>query len=85
MSSTIHFLIDDETRRPEMQAVECEQAEERPTEDRRYQSGEHESWPEEQIAQAFSRHDAGEGEYISHDEMENRMNALKQRATRGSL
>ena len=85
MSSTIHFLIDDETRRLEMQAAERQQSEERATEERCYQSSEHESWPEEQITQAFSRHDAGEGEYISHDEMENRMNALKLRATRGSL
>ncbi|EKY6621846.1 damage-inducible protein J, partial [Escherichia coli] len=39
----------------------------------------------QQIARAFSRHDADEGEYISNDEMEKRMKALKQRATRGTL
>ncbi|MGU3414969.1 damage-inducible protein J [Enterobacteriaceae bacterium C34A] len=85
MSSTIHSRIDDETRRLEMQAAERQQAEELAAEERRYQGSEHESWPEEQIAQAFSRHDAGEVEYTSNDEMENRMHALKQRAMRGAL
>ena len=95
MSSTIHFRIDEETKRLAMQAAERQQmsltelmrqrAEELAAEERRYQSSEHEDWLETQIAQAFSRHDAGEGEYISNDEMENRMNALKQRATRGTL
>jgi len=95
MSSTIHFRIDEETKRLAMQAAERQQtslteimrqrAEELAAEERRYQSSEHEGWLEEQIAQAFSRHDAGEGEYISNDEMENRMHALKRRATRGSL
>ena len=51
----------------------------------RHQNSEHEGWLEEQIAQAFSLHDAGEGEYISNNEMENRMKVLKQRATRGTL
>ncbi|EAB6471607.1 recombinase XerD [Salmonella enterica subsp. enterica] len=37
---------------------------------------------EEQIRQAFSRHDAGEGEYISNTEMEKHMNALKHQAQR---
>lgn len=32
---------------------------------------------EEQIRQAFSRHDAGEGEYINNTEIEKHMNALK--------
>ena len=66
-------------------AAAMERAEELAAEERRHQSSEHEGWLEEQIAQAFSRHDAGEGEYISNDEMESRMNALKQRATRGAL
>lgn len=95
MSSTIHFRIDEETKRLAMQAAERQQmsltelmrqrAEELAAEERRRQNSEHEGWLEEQIAQAFSRHDAGEGEYISNDEMENRMNALKQRVTRGTL
>lgn len=95
MSSTIHFRIDEETKRLAMQAAERQQmsltelmrqrAEELAAEERRHQSSEHESWLEAQIAQAFSRHDAGEGEYISNDDMESRMNALKQQAMRGKL
>ncbi|EHQ5703528.1 damage-inducible protein J [Salmonella enterica subsp. enterica serovar Infantis] len=95
MSSTIHFRIAEETKRLAMQAAERQQvsltelmrhrAEELAEEERRYQSSVHEDWLEEQIAQAFSRYDAGEGEYIGHDEMENRMNTLKQQAMRGRL
>ena len=95
MSSTIHFRIDEETNRLAMQAAERQQmsltelmrqrAEELAAEERRHQSREHEGWLEQQIARAFSRHDADEGEYISNDEMEKRMKALKQRATRGTL
>ncbi|EHJ1676513.1 damage-inducible protein J [Salmonella enterica] len=95
MSSTIHFRIDEETKRLAMQAAERQQmsltelmrqrAEELAAEERHYQSLEHESWLEEQIAQAFNRYDAGSGEYISQDEMENRMNTLKQKAMRGRL
>jgi antitoxin component of RelBE/YafQ-DinJ toxin-antitoxin module len=95
MNSTIHFRIDEETKRLAMQAAERQQmsltelmrqrAEELAAEERRHQSSEHEGWLEQQIAQAFSRHDAGEGEYISNDEMEERMNTLKQRAMRGAL
>lgn len=95
MSSTIHFRIDEETKRLAMQAAERQQmsltelmrqrAEELAAEERRYQSSEHEGWLETQIAQAFSRHDAGEGEYISNDDMESRMNTLKQQAMRGKL
>ncbi|EDT1338859.1 damage-inducible protein J [Salmonella enterica subsp. enterica serovar Enteritidis] len=95
MSSTIHFRIDEETKRLAMQAAERKQmsltelmrqrAEELAAEERRHQSSEHEGWLEEQIAQAFNRYDAGAGEYISHDEMEDRMNTLKQKAMRGRL
>lgn len=95
MCSTIHFRIDEETKRLEMQAAERQQmsltelmrqrAEELAAEERRHQNNEHEGWLEAQIAQAFSRYEAGEGEYISNDEMENRMKALKQRAARGTL
>ncbi|RPH22319.1 damage-inducible protein J [Buttiauxella warmboldiae] len=95
MSSTIHFRIDEETKRLAMQAAERQQmsltelmrqrAEELAAEERRYQSSEHEGWLEERIVQAFRRHDAGEGEYISNDDMESRMNTLKQQAMRGKL
>ncbi|EBI1835111.1 damage-inducible protein J [Salmonella enterica subsp. enterica] len=95
MSSTIHFRIDEETKRLAMKAAERQQmsltelmrqrAEELAAEERRHQGNEHEGWLEEQIAQAFNRYDAGEGEYISHDEMENRMNTLKKQAMRGRL
>ncbi|EAQ7979787.1 damage-inducible protein J [Salmonella enterica] len=95
MSSTIHFRIDEETKRLAMQAAERQQmsltelmrqrAEELAAEERRHQSREHEGWLEEQIACAFSRHDAGEGEYFSNDDMEKRMTTLKQQAIRGRL
>ncbi len=95
MSSTIHFRIDEETKRLAMQAAERhnmsltelmrQRAEELAAEELRHQSNEHDGWLEEQIAQAFSRHDAGESEYISNEEMESRMNTLKQQALRGKL
>lgn len=95
MSSTIHFRIDDETKRLAMQAAERlkmsltelmrQRAVELAEEERKFQSSGHDQWLEEQIEQAFGRHDAGEGEYISNEEMENRMNLLKKRAKQGTL
>ena len=95
MNSTIHFRIDEETKLLAMRAAERQQmsltalmrqrAEELAAEERRYQDSGHEVWLEQQIAEAFSRYDTGEGEYISHEEMESRMNTLKQRAERGTL
>lgn len=73
--STIHVRIDEETKRLAMQAAE----------ERRYQNNEHEDWLEQQIIAAFSRYDSGEGDFISNDEMENRMDELKAKAARGEL
>ncbi len=93
--STIHFRIDDETKRLAMQAAERQKisltelmrqrAEELAAEERQYQGNEHDAWLEEQIATAFSRYDAGEGDFISNEEMNSHMDELKARAARGSL
>ncbi|SFN22795.1 hypothetical protein SAMN05216516_1045 [Izhakiella capsodis] len=93
--STIHFRIDDETKRLAMQAAERQKisltelmrqrAEELAAEERQYQDGKHDVWLEQQISQAFSRYDAGESQFISNDEMNSRMNELKAQAERGKL
>ena len=93
--STIHFRIDDETKRLAMQAAERQKmslteimrqrAEELAAEERRYQDGEHDAWLEQQIAAAFSRYDAGEVSFISDDEMTRRMDDLKAQAVLGGL
>lgn len=93
--STIHFRIDDETKRLAMQAAERQKmsltelmrqrAEELAAEERQYQDGEHDAWLEQQITQAFSRYDAGESQFISDEEMNSRMGELKAQAARGRL
>lgn len=93
--STIHFRIDEETKRLAMQAAERkkmslteimrQRAEELAAEERQYQDGEHDAWLEQQITEAFSRYDAGEGHFISDDEMNHHMDELKAQAARGSL
>ena len=93
--STIHFRIDDETKRLAMQAAERQKmslteimrqrAEELAAEERQYQEGEHDVWLEQQITAAFSRHDAGESHFISDDEMTRHMDTLKAQAARGRL
>ncbi|MTD29006.1 damage-inducible protein J [Erwinia sorbitola] len=93
--STIHFRIDDETKRLAMQAAERQKtslteimrqrAEELAAEERQYQDGEHDAWLEQQITAAFSRYDAGEASFISDDEMSSRMDELKAQAARGRL
>lgn len=93
--STIHFRIDDETKRLAMQAAERQKtslteimrqrAEELAAEERQYQDGEHDAWLEQQITAAFSRYDAGEASFISDDEMSSRMDELKAQAARGKL
>ena len=93
--STIHFRIDEEVKRLAMQAAERQKmslteamrqrAEELAAEERQYQDGEHDAWLEQQIAAAFSHYDAGEGEFISNDEMNVRMDELKAQAARGIL
>ncbi|QGX91131.1 damage-inducible protein J [Tatumella sp. TA1] len=85
--STIHFRIDDETKRLAMQAAERQKmsltelmrqrAEELAAEERQYQDNEHDAWLEQQIAVAFSRYDAGESQFISDEEMSSHMDELK--------
>ncbi|AUX71164.1 DNA-damage-inducible protein J [Erwinia pyrifoliae] len=93
--STIHFRIDDETKRLAMQAAERQKmslteimrqrAEELAAEERQYQGSEHEDWLEQQITAAFSRYDRGEVDFISDDEMNTHMDELKAQAVRGKL
>ncbi|MBF1995107.1 damage-inducible protein J [Serratia symbiotica] len=93
--STIHFRIDDETKRLAIQAAERhkisltelmrQRAEELAAEERQYQDGEHDVWLEQQITLAFSRYDAGESQFISNDEMNSHMDELKAQAERGKL
>lgn len=93
--STIHFRIDDETKRLAIQAAERQKisltelmrqrAEELAAEERQYQDGEHDVWLEQQITLAFSRYDAGESQFISNDEMNSHMDELKAQAERGKL
>ncbi|MDI9221399.1 damage-inducible protein J [Pantoea sp. EA-12] len=95
MSSTLHFRIDDETKRLAMQAAEevkfslTELMRQRVVEladgDRRYQSHEHDICLERQITQAFERHDSDHGEYISHEEVTSHMDKLRERAQNGKL
>ena len=95
MSSTIHFRIDEETKRLAMLAAERQQmsltelmrqrAEELAAEELRFQNSDHEHWLEQQIAHAFNRHDCGEGEYLNNDEVTKRMDDLRQRAAQGKL
>ncbi|AJC66506.1 MULTISPECIES: DNA-damage-inducible protein J [Dickeya] len=92
---TIHFRIDEETKRLAMQAAERrrmsltevmrQRAEELAAEERRYQNSEHEGWLEQQILEAFSRYEDGESEFISNEEMNHHMNELKIQAARGKL
>ncbi|KEY58951.1 DNA-damage-inducible protein J [Serratia sp. DD3] len=93
--STVHFRIDEETKRLAMQAAERQRTtltevmrqrvEELAEEERRYQNSEHDGWLEQQIIEAFSRYDGGEGDFISNDEMNSHMNELKMQAARGKL
>jgi antitoxin component of RelBE/YafQ-DinJ toxin-antitoxin module len=93
--STIHFRIDEETKRLATQAAERQKvsltelmrqrAEELAEEEREYQSNAHEYWLEQQIEEAFASYEAGEDEFISNEEMHARMDKLKQRAMQGKL
>ncbi|ADU72063.1 putative DNA-damage-inducible protein J (plasmid) [Pantoea sp. At-9b] len=95
MSSTIHFRIDDETKRLAMLAAERQQmsltelmrqrAEELAAEELQFQNSDHEHWLEQQIAHAFNRHNSGEGEYLNNDEVTKHMDDLRQRAAQGKL
>lgn len=93
--STIHFRIDEEVKRLAMQAAERlkmsltevmrQRAEELAADQRRYQADNQDAWLEQQINEAFSRYDTGEAEFISNQEMNDRMAELKAQAARGKL
>ncbi len=92
---TIHFRIDDETKRLAMQAAERrkvsltelmrQRAEELAAEEREYQNDSHDRWLEMQIAQAFNRFDAGESEFVSDEQANAHMDNLKALAAKGEL
>ncbi|WP_213991419.1 damage-inducible protein J [Sodalis sp. dw_96] len=93
--STIHFRIDEETKRLATQAAERhkvsltelmrQRAEELAEEEREHQSHEHEYWLEQQIEEAFDSYDAGQVEFISNEEMNAQMDKLKKLAMQGKL
>ncbi|RJL23744.1 damage-inducible protein J [Pectobacterium polaris] len=93
--STIHFRIDEETKQLAMQAADRHQvslmelmwqrAEELAEEERQYQRNTGDEWLEAQIQEAFSRYDAGEGEFVSNEDVSQRMDTLKARVARGEL
>ncbi|GKX52496.1 damage-inducible protein J [Budvicia aquatica] len=93
--STIHFRIDEETKRLAMKTAERhkqsltelmrQRAEELAAEERAYQNSTNDEWLEQQINQAFSRYDEGKGEFISNDEMTRQMDTLKALAAQGKL
>ncbi|MDX3774421.1 DUF6290 family protein [Chromatiaceae bacterium AAb-1] len=93
--STIHFRIDEETKRLATQAAERHQvsltelmrqrAEELAEEERQYQLNAADEWLELQVREALASYDAGKSEFISNDDVQTRMNALKARAARGEL
>ncbi|ADM97970.1 damage-inducible protein J [Dickeya chrysanthemi] len=92
---TIHFRIDEETKRLAMKAAERQQvsltelmrqrAEELAEEERQYQRHTGDEWLEAKIQEAFARYDAGEVQFISNDEASQRMAVLKAQAARGEL
>lgn len=92
---TIHFRIDEETKRLAMQAAERkrmtltelmrQRAEELAAEELQMESSAQDAWLEQEIQQAFSRYEAKETDFISNDEMTSRMDALKAKAARGTL
>ncbi|GKX59986.1 CopG family transcriptional regulator [Leminorella grimontii] len=93
MNSTIHFRIDEETKRLAMKAAERQQtsltdllrrrAEELAEEERKLQSNAHEVWLENQVQEAFARYDAGQGQFIDDEEMTRKMAKLRALAERG--
>ncbi|MEA9390074.1 damage-inducible protein J [Acerihabitans sp. TG2] len=93
--STIHFRIDEETKRLATQAAERHnksltelmrrRAEELAAEEVEYQGNEHEYWLAQQIQEAFDSYDAGEVEFISNEEMNARMDNLNKLAMQGKL
>ena len=92
---TIHFRIDEATKRLAMQAAERlnisltelmrQRAEQLAAEEQAYQAESHERWLEAQIAEAFERYDGGETQFVSDAEANNPMDRLKTPAAKGEL
>ncbi|MBU2674470.1 damage-inducible protein J [Hafnia paralvei] len=93
--STIHFRIDEETKRLAMQAAERkkmsltelvrERVEALADEERRFQLENANMELETLIEQAFSDYDSGKMEFISDEQMNSEMGSLKDLALQGKL
>lgn len=93
--STIHFRIDEETKRLAMQAAERkkmsltelvrERVEALADEERRFQLENANMELETLIEQAFSDYDSGKMEFISDEKMNSEMGSLKDLARQGKL
>ncbi|AJQ98095.1 MULTISPECIES: damage-inducible protein J [Hafnia] len=93
--STIHFRIDEETKRLAMQAAERkkmsltelvrERVEALADEERRFQLENANMELEALIEQAFSDYDSGKMEFISDEQMNSEMGSLKDLARQGKL
>ncbi|MFI8481363.1 hypothetical protein ACIGCM_12415 [Pseudomonas sp. NPDC078700] len=93
--TTIHFRIDEETKRLATQAAARQKisltelmrqrAQELAAQERQYQDNTQDDWLEQQICEAFSRYDAGNSVFISNEEMSQRMDNLKVLAAQGKL
>jgi len=91
---TIHFRIDDETKRLAMQAAKRQQtdltklmrqkAEELAEEERDYQKNTHAFWLESEIDKAITRSENRQNTFISHDESCQRVAALRLKLSRDS-
>lgn len=93
--STIHFRIDEETKRLAMQAAERkkmsltelvrERVEALADEERRFQLENANMELEALIEQAFSDYDSGKMEFISDEQMNSEMGSLRDLARQGKL
>lgn len=93
--STIHFRIEEETKRLAMQAAERkkmtltelvrERVEELAEEERQFQLAHADTALEVLIEQAFSDYDGGKMEFISDEQMNSEMDRLKALARQGKL
>lgn len=91
--STIHFRIEEETKRLAMQAAERkkmtltelvrERVEELAEEERQFQLAHADTALEVLIEQAFSDYDGGKMEFISDEKMNSEMDRLKALARQG--
>ncbi|EPL9569886.1 damage-inducible protein J [Providencia rettgeri] len=86
---TIHFRIDEETKRLAMQAAKRHQtdltklmrqkAEELAEEEREYQKNAHAYWLEKEIENAINNNESGKATFIEHDESQKRMAQLRKK------